>query len=38
VFKIWWGILKEEEDVKDLSLEENIVLKLILKNRIEGPN
>jgi len=38
VYQFWWGILKEEENMKDLSLDGNIVLKWILKNMIEGAN
>jgi hypothetical protein len=38
VYHFWWGILKEEDEVKDLSLDENIVLKWILKKMIEGAN
>jgi hypothetical protein len=34
----WWGILKEEDDMKDMSLDGNIVLKLILKNMVEAAN
>jgi hypothetical protein len=33
-----WKILKEKDDIKDLRLDVNIVLKWILKHMMEGAN